>query len=457
MAEKRKYLFSLYVAFSALPPVGDDFFRFRRFGVQTLSTIETTFPLSSRGLRTDDSQISWMLKYTIEDPEILSLAAGLVDQPTLPNDLLRDAFEKVFSSESSAKSSLQYGATAGLLELRQLLAKRLEKQGLSNVDPECIVISNGGQQSLFTMTEVMVDPGDIVLVEDPTYFVYMDVLKSAGAKTIGLATDDEGIIPEALEARFEELHKNGLRDKLKVLYVMSYYTNPKGSNMSEERRRKIYDIYRKEVERGGMFLLMEDASYRDLWLEGKDEPFLKTWDPDNEYVFVSGTFSKALAPGLRLGWSYMPKPLHTALCRQKGNQDFGTSNLTQRILFEIMKSGAYDTAAERFRDRYLKKRDTLLAAIGEFLPADTQILRPKGGLYVWVQHPEINTDAKSPFFNEMLKEKVIYVPGQYCYCGEPQQPRPNNAMRTCYGLIGMEEMKEAIRRMGAVIERMRGK
>ncbi len=413
------------------------------------------YPWSARAERTGDSQISWLLQYAIEIPGMLSLAAGLVDQTTLPEDLLREAIDKVFENPDSGRSALQYGGTAGLLELRQLMAKKLEKQGLRNVDPDCMVISNGGQQSLFTITECFVDPGDVVLVEDPTYFVYTDTLQAAGARVLGVTTDEEGIVPEALEERFEQLHKEGLRNRLKILYVMSYFSNPKGCNMSEERRRRVYDVYRREADRAGNFVLIEDASYRDLFLEGKDEPFIKSFDPDNEYVFTCGTFSKALAPGLRLGWSYMPKELQVALCRQKGNQDFGSTNMNQRILRALLESGSYEVAADRFRSRYRAKRDALLEAIEEFWPKETYVLKPMGGLYIWVKLPGINTDPGGQFFEEALREKVLYVPGAYCFCKETQEPKPHNAMRTCYGVIDIEPMREAVRRLGDVAKRVK--
>ncbi|MCC6546242.1 PLP-dependent aminotransferase family protein [Candidatus Sumerlaeota bacterium] len=421
------------------------------------SPVAMQFPLSARSARTTDSPISWLMKLAVEDPEILSLAAGFVDTKTLPNDLTRGAINRLFDKGDDAKNALQYGLTAGLKDLRLALAARLEKQGIPDVDPDCIVISNGGQQGLYTITEVLCDVGDVVLVEDPTYFVYMDVLKSAGAHTLGINTDEEGVIPSALEERFEELHREGLRDRLRILYVMSYYANPKGSNMSTERRRQIYDIYQRELQRGTPFVLIEDASYRDLCLEGKDEPFLKSFDPENEFVFTTGTFSKAFAPGFRLGWSYMPPDLHRAMCRQKGNQDFGSSNMNQTILADLLRSGDYDTAAERFRDRYRAKRDALLAAMKEFWPSDVELVYPYGGLYVWAKLPGVNTDPGSDFFNACLEQKVIYVPGYYCFCDKTQDPKPVDTMRICYGVIDIDPMREAVRRMGAVIERFRKK
>lgn len=420
-----------------------------------MSVAVAEFPFSAKARRTTDSPISWLMKKAVEDPEMLSLAAGFVDTPTLPEDLLREAYARVFQTPREAKNALQYGITAGFKPLREAMAQRLGEQGIPAIDADSVIISNGGQQSLYTITEVLVSPGDVVLVEDPTYFVYMDVLKASGAKVIGVTTDDEGMVPEALEARFEELRAAGLRDRLKILYVMSYFSNPKGANMSLARRRAIYDVYRREVDREGLFLMIEDASYRDLCLEGQEEPYIKSFDTNNEYVFTCGTFSKAFAPGLRLGWSVMPPSVHTAMSRDKGNQDFGSSNLNQRLMDDLLRSGAYEVAAARFRERYLHKRDACLQAIAEFWPSDAVVLHPYGGLYVWVRLPGISTDPGSPFFDAVLKEKVLYVPGYYCFCDDTQEARINDAMRICYGVIDIEPMREGIRRMGRVIERLR--
>jgi 2-aminoadipate transaminase len=422
----------------------------------TVSQSAVAMPMSARAARTTESPISWLMGLTVGDPEILSLAAGFVDTTTLPNDLLGEAWNDLFGSKDRAQSALQYGITPGSLRLREAMAARLTAQGVPHVDPHLVCISNGGQQSLYTITDVMVDPGDIVLVEDPTYFVYMDVLRSAGAHVLGVTTDDEGMVPEALQARFDEIRRRGLRDRLRILYIMSYYSNPKGCHPGTERRRALWDIFRREAEEHGPFLLLEDASYRDLKLDdGPDEPYIKSWDEHNEWVFLCGTFSKAFAPGLRLGWSHMPRPLFEKLTRMKGNQDFGSSNLNQSLMAHLMENGAFDIAAARFRARYGEKQRALAAAVKEFWPADVKLVHARGGLYLWAELPGINTDPDGEFFRQCLARKVIYVPGQYAFCEQTQGPRPNNTMRLCYGYIDIEPMREAVRRMGEVIAAMR--
>lgn len=413
-------------------------------------------PFSKRALRTVDSQISWLMKKVIDDPQIISLAAGFVDNDCLPIAETQAAMERLFADRARARAALQYGASTGLKRLRDAQADRLRIQGLGPVTGEDVVITNGSQQFLHAITDVLVDPGDVVLVEDPTYFVMMDVLNSSGARVMGVDTDAEGIRPDSLARRFEDLKRLGLRDRLKMVYVMSYYQNPTGGNMSLARRRELYQVLTEEQAAGPWFYLLEDAAYRENLIDGEDEPFIKSFDAEGQSVILTGTFSKAFSPGYRLGWGILPEPLRKAFWRQKGNQDFGSSTLVQALLAEVMISGDFDVCSRRFRETYLHKRDALLQALREWWPADTELSAPQGGMYVWARIPGICTDPGSPFFNAALEAKVLYVPGAYCYCEETQSQRPDNAIRICYGVVEVEPMRKAIRLMGQVIDRLRG-
>ncbi|MCC5876413.1 MAG: PLP-dependent aminotransferase family protein [Candidatus Sumerlaeia bacterium] len=411
-------------------------------------------PLSQRAMRANISPISWLLSKALEHPNMISLAAGFVDGGGLPSGPIARICAELLADGGRSMAALNYGTTAGSPLLRELLAEQLRKEGLSSAKPEDLIISNGGQQSLFTLTDATVDPGDIVLVEDPTYFVYLDVLRAAGARVIGVTTDEYGLVPEALEERLEELHQSGERHRLRLIYLMSYYTNPKGVNLPWERRKRIDEIVRAELERGDSFLVVEDAAYRELRLEGPDEPFLKSLDPENERIIVVGTFSKAFAPGLRLGWCMGPPWVLDRMARLKGNQDFGSSNFSQAIMAHAMQEGSSVDAAENFRSRYRSKRDALVNAMREFWPPEAQIIEPHGGLYAWASLPGIDTDPESEFFNRLFEKEVLYVPGKYCFCEETQGPRPKDSMRLSYGVASEELLREGARRMGEVIADM---
>ncbi len=412
------------------------------------------FPYSERALRTQDPAISYMLKMVYDDPEIISLAAGLVDEPSLPHGPVKELFTSLFTNPTATRAALQYGPTAGHGELRTLVARRLvEQNGLPGpVDPDDVVITNGSQQLLHLVTDVLVDPGDIVLVEDPTYFVYMGALEAAGAQVIGVATDEDGILPDALEERLQWLEQQGLLPRLKIVYIMTYFQNPMGVTLREDRRKVVVDILERWGGSEGNFILIEDAAYRDLRIDGPDLDFLKKYDPENRWIVLTGTFSKAFAPGLRLGWGYLPKGLTTAVLRQKGNQDFGSNNLGQTIAAHALKTGQYDQQKELVRQRYKEKRDVMVGALREHWPKEVSFYHPRGGLYVWVTLPEgVSANPGSEFFNECLKRKVIYVPGYYCFCKEPGIRKPDNTLRLCYGYTDNDPIVEGIRRMGEAI------
>ncbi|MCX7626331.1 MAG: PLP-dependent aminotransferase family protein [Candidatus Sumerlaeaceae bacterium] len=405
--------------------------------------------LSARARRTSEPQISWLLKKPLENPNMISLAAGLVDQQSLPAQAIQKLVAMLFSNEDAAKRALQYGTTEGEATLRHTLAHRLEDQGLpAPIDPENIVITNGSQQLLFLATDVLVDPGDIVLVEDPTYFVYMGTLDSVGARTIGIPTDDEGIIPDALEETLRSLEASGELPRVKILYVMTYFQNPKGSSHTWKRREQIYEIVERFSSDEHYIYILEDAAYYELKFEGEDVPFLKTLDSANERVLLAMTFSKAFAPGFRLGYGYLPSELTPHILNQKGNHDFGSGNLAQNLICHALQTGIFDEHAAMLRQRYRAKRDLMLDVIRRHFPPEVKYLEPKGGLYVWVTMPEgISTSPGSRFFEEALAREVLYVPGCYCYAQEEGRRKPDNQMRLCYAYIQEDPMVEGLKRL----------
>ena len=271
-------------------------------------TTDSAHWLSQRARRTSEPQISVMLSKVLADPSIISLAAGFVDQKSLPAEMVREVLEdSVFAEGDIARKALQYGSTNGLAELREAVVPRLEAGGIAGpVDPGHIVLTSGSQQLLYLITDVLVDPGDIVFVEDPTYFVYMGVLEGAGARTLGVATDDDGMIPQALEERLEEVGRAGELHRVKLLYLMTYFQNPKGTSHSWKRREQLYEIIERHSSDENFIHILEDAAYFELKFEGEDVPFMKKLDPKNERVLLAMTFSKGFAPGMRLGYGHLP-------------------------------------------------------------------------------------------------------------------------------------------------------
>lgn len=414
----------------------------------------TAARLSARARRTPRPPISWLMQQAFEVPGMISLAAGFVDQRSLPATPVRELITEIYRDPDLVLRSLQYGLTGGLHDLRGAIAGRLERQGLPGpVNPDCVAVTSGSQQLLYLITEALVDPGDIVLVEDPTYFVYMGVLQSAGARTIGVATDDEGIVPEALEERLREIEAAGQLDRLKMLYVMTYFQNPKGTSHSRRRREQVYEIIERFSTPENFIHILEDAAYFELRFEGEELPFMKQLDTKNERVMLALTFSKGFAPGLRLGYGHLPEGLVEHVLNLKGNHDFGSGNFSQHIALEALRSGRFDDHVRALQDRYREKRDVMLRVIREEFPPEARFLEPAGGLYVWVTLPErVPTTPGSPFFNAAMEQRVLYVPGHYCYAQEEGRPKPENQMRLCYAYIDEAPMEEGLRRMAAAIK-----
>lgn len=409
--------------------------------------------LSQRARRTSEPPISWLMRAVLEDPSIISLAAGFVDQQSLPAQPVRQLLQEMLGSDETTRKALQYGSTIGHQDLRHLLTERLARQGLPEpVNPNDIVVTSGSQQLLFLITDVLIDAGDIVLVEDPTYFVYLGVLEGAGARTVGVATDDEGMLPEALEERLREIKTAGDLHRVKMLYLMTYYQNPKGTSTSRQRREQLYEIIERYSTPENFIYILEDAAYAELRYDGPELPFMKSLDPKNERVLLALTFSKSFSPGLRLGYGHLPAELVGPVLHQKGNHDFGSSNFAQHIALYALRTSAYEEHGRRLRERYRHKRDVMLDVLHSEFPSEVRYVEPQGGLYVWATLPEgISTDPGSRFFNAALERKVLYVPGHYCYAREAGRTKPDNQLRLCFGYIEEEPMVEGLKRLAAAV------
>jgi len=413
--------------------------------------------LSTRAKGTVDQPITFLMKATLDNPENISLAAGFVDQESLPADFTRDIVADLFEDHEASRSALQYGLTSGLAPIRKWVARRIESDGFANpIDPDRVVIGSGSQQLLFITTDCLCDRGDIVIVEDPTYFVYLGVLNNIGARAMGIPTDESGMLAEPLKERLEALEKSGEIDRLKILYLQTYYQNPMGTNISWERREELWEVVNHFHKKGHDFLVMEDAAYRDLRFAGEDIPFMAKLDKSGERIAIYGTFSKAFAPGMRSGWACLPEWLAPHVLRQKGNHDFGSSNLTQTIVQHALEKGHYQQQVENLQHVYRAKAEGMLKGIKEFFPSDVKVNNPQGGLYVWCELPaDCPTGHDSALFKAALRNKVLYVPSVYCYCQEEGIEKPDSSMRLTYAMMPPDIVHEGLRRLGKAIEESR--
>jgi len=274
--------------------------------------------------RTRPPEISWLMAQALEVPGLISLAAGFVDQESLPHEEVSRILEPLLREKSAGQAALQYGTTQGDLELRQLLVQRLRAEGVfhpaAKIDESHMLIGSGSQQVLYLAAEALLDEGDIILLEAPTYFVVLGILQSRNLRTFGIDTDADGIVVEKVEECLAALEKRGEISRVKMLYLMSYATNPLGITLAPERRKRLLALLQSYREKGYPILLLEDAAYRRLGFADPIPHPIKSLEADNDLVLYTESFSKTLSPGFRLGFGVGPKSLIDKMVDLKGNQ-----------------------------------------------------------------------------------------------------------------------------------------
>lgn len=394
----------------------------------------------------------------VGNPSLISLAAGLVDYETLPGAETAELAARILADEDHAKIALQYGTTDGLKSLRKRLVDHMaaldgETAESLGLDIEQLVVSTGSQEMLFLLADVLLDPGDIVLTGWPSYFVFTGTLESAGARVRAVDMDEQGIIPEALDARLAELDAAGELPRVKMLYLVTYHQNPSGITLAGDRKPAILDIIRR-YSRKQRILILEDAAYRELTYEGQAPPSFRKFDRAGEYSAVLQTFSKPFAPGLKTGYGLLPRELLAPVMVQKGNIDFGSANLCQHLLHEAMATGLYQRHVQTLCREYARKRDVMLAALDEHLGdlAGASWTHPTGGLYVWLALPEgIDTGRGGELFGRAMAEGMLYVPGEFCFGPDETRDKPANTIRLSFGVARCEAIGEGIARLARAI------
>ena len=416
--------------------------------------------LSTRAAWAAGGAISYLMRQGVENPHCLSLAAGLVDRSTLPVELVKTVAAEELAKPHAA-DLLQYGHTAGAARLRAAVLERFatlegvrseELAAARGLTAGRVVLTNGSQQTLSLVCQILLDPGDVCLVAGPTYFVMLGTVAGVGGRAVRLETDEHGVVPASLDAALAAT--DGSADRVKLLYLVSDFENPSGVTLAADRRAAILDILARR-DPGGRIHLLEDAAYRELRFEG--EPCGSLWGRDaDDRVIYAGTFSKSFSPGLRIGFGILPLPLVQAVIDRKGNEDFGSAHLNQHLLAAVLESGRYDPHVESVRAGYRKKRDALLVGLEDHLGGVPGVswLRPEGGLYVWATLPEgVDTGFESPLFEAATDGGVMYVPGELCFAPDAVDgsPVPRNRMRLAYGVLSPEEIAEAAARLGRAV------
>ena len=418
-------------------------------------TIRT--PLSAASDRTTSSAISALMQMALADPRLISLAAGFVDQKSLPVEASRRAIAALCADEPEGRRALQYGTTIGDAGLRRRLVGMIEAD--EGVEPGAFhhllprtVVTTGSQQLLYLVAEALLDPGDIVLVESPTYFVFLGVLESRGARVVGVETDEHGLQNDSLETTLAALEADGLLPRVKLIYTVSEHSNPSGISLAAERRGALVEAAKK-WSHGHRIFVLEDSAYRGLSFDGREPPSVWSHDPGGETVILARTFSKTYSPGLKTGYGVLPRSLVEPVLRLKGNHDFGSSNFNEVLIDRLIDDGSYQGQVDHLVSVYRAKRDVMLGALREHLGPFEGVswTHPRGGLFVWLTLPEeIDTGLVGPFFQRCVAEGVLYVPGSYAYAAEPG-PVPTNQARLCFGVPSEPDLKEGARRLAAAL------
>jgi len=420
-----------------------------------------TTALSELGRRLEPPPISWLMELALTRPGLISLAAGFTDTATLPVAPCRRLLNQLLRSHRHGQPALQYGTTQGDPVLRQLTAADFavldgSPSPLKTHSPDRIIITNGSQQLLYLVVEALCDAGDIVLVEDPTYFVFLGILQARGVRSRGVRMAHDGLDVEHLKFVLDQLKRDGHLHRLKLVYLVTYYQNPTGVTTSFEKKAETLQVLRGyEKAAGHPIYLLEDAAYRELRFRGGDIKSALAVDGYWDRVIYAGTYSKPFASGVRVGFGLLPPSLCEPVLWLKGNHDFGTASLLQKLLALAIVSGEYEEHLARVQRRYAQKAALMRRAIQAHFPDSVEVWEPAGGLYYWARLPAgVKTGVRSKLFKAALARDVLYVPGELCYCDDPTRPKPNHEMRISFGNATERHIRDGIARLGSVLRKV---
>ncbi len=368
-------------------------------------------------------------------PEVISLAGGLPDTSTFPAGTFAAQMTRI--AQESTAEALQYGPTEGFEETVDCIVEVMGAEGMLP-DPEDVIVTTGGQQAIDLICKTLVDPGDVVVCEAPTYPGAVPVFCSYQAETIQIDCDEEGMDIAKLEEVLARLDREGRQPKF--VYSVPSFQNPAGVTMSLQRRRRLVELARSRE-----LIVVEDNPYGLLRFGGEPLPPLYQLD-GGDYVIYVGTFSKILSPGIRLGWAVAPPPLMEKIVLGKQASDLCTSTLTQHFVREYFREGRWREYIDELVKVYRSRRDTMVAALREHFPSQATWTEPEGGLFIWATLPQyIDT---GDLLARALREDVAFVPGQAAFV---EEGRGRNSMRLNFSGVGEEEIREGVRRIGKAI------
>jgi 2-aminoadipate transaminase len=388
------------------------------------------------------SAIRELLKI-VQNPKIISFAGGLPAPDVFPVERFREACRTVL--EKNAPAALQYGATEGYEPLREMIARHTSRYGVK-AKPEHVLITSGSQQALDLIGKLLINPGDRVLVEAPTYLGALQAFNVYGAEYLCVPSDEDGLRTDLLE--------EPLRSGPKFMYVLPNFQNPGGTTLAEGRRHELVLL----AERFGIPII-EDDPYGQLRYEGEHLTPLVVLDRENlrrdrgysigNVIYLS-TFSKTLSPGLRLGWIVAPPEVIVKLVQLKQGADLHTSTFGQMVAYEVAKDGFLNEHIKVIRRVYGERRNVMLQALEEYFPPEVSWTRPLGGLFLWVTLPAgMNSHL---LFEAALKENVAFVPGDSFYSGNGFASEGLRHFRLNFSNAEPAQIREGVRRLSVAIK-----
>lgn len=391
----------------------------------------TQFKFSKR-VPADGTDAVGAILQAAADPQIISFAGGLPAPELFPVEAMKAAVDKVFTTHG--QEAMQYGAAKGVTALRELIQKHVKEKEDVDAAIDNVLVTTGSEQVLDLVGKAFIDPGDTVLVEQPTYLCALDVFKTYGANFAGVEMDEQGMKMDALEEALKS-HPN-----TKLIYTVPNFQNPTGRTMAADRRKKLaelaakYDVY-----------VLEDNPYGEIRFAGQHVPAVKSFDKTG-HVFYMSTFSKTLAPGFRLGWVVADETVVDKLTVLKQSADLHTDNLVQYAVAQFFADNDVDAHVKEISDLYGKRKQLMVDGIKKYFPAGVKYTDPEGGMFLWVEVPGV--DDTVALFKKCLKHNVAFVPGDPFFAGKAQP----GTFRLNYSNAQEDKIAAGMKQLGAALQ-----
>ena len=369
------------------------------------------------------------------DPSIISFGGGAPAKEALPTELIGALCQKVFAPGGRGVEALQYGPVAGIRDLKEAVASHLlQPKGIA-CDPNNILIVSGGLEGIYLTCQTFINPGDVILVESPTFVHTVEIFDMFQAKCVPVQTDDDGLNMEALEQTIQKHHP-------KMIYTIPTFQNPSGRTLSREKRQRVAELA-EEYD----VLVLEDDPYRDIRYSGVDLPPIKVFDK-TDHVILANSFSKIFSPGSRLGYVLASPEVIQKYTNVKSATNSHTAMLPQILCAEFFNGGYFPEHHKKICGIYRERRDAMLAAIDKYFPEGTKHTMPDGGLFTWAELPKgIDTTALLP---KAVEQHVAYVAGEGFFVERDGSGK--NCMRLSFGSNPPEKIEEGIRRLGDLLK-----